>query len=86
MIKRVISVSKTFIKYTDEVKCIDCVHCFRLVSKEPEYYCRKFGIKDLVIGTISYQKADKCRKNKYLCGTFGTYHENCDEKKQGSVV
>jgi hypothetical protein len=75
MIRRAISSSKIFVKYADEEKCVDCVHCICLVSKETEYFCGKFGIKNLVTGSISYQEAGKCRKNQYLCGSFGTFFE-----------
>ena len=68
-------VSKTFIKNIDEVKCIDCVHCIRVVSNESKFSCMKCGIKDLVTGSITYQDAGICRDNIYKCGNFGTYFE-----------
>ena len=75
MIRRALSSSKTFVKYADEEKCIDCIHCVQVVSKKTEYVCRKFGIKTLVTGSVSYQKAVKCRNSQYLCGIFGTFFE-----------
>lgn len=75
MIRRAISSSKTFIKYIDREKCVDCAHCMRLVSKEPEFFCGKFGVKNLVDGSVSYQEVGKCRNNQYLCSTFGTFFE-----------
>ncbi len=75
MIRRVIDINQKFIKYVDEEKCIDCVHCMRSASKELEIRCRKFGVKNLVTGSISYQKASECRNNLYLCSTFGTYFD-----------
>ena len=67
--------SKTFIKNFDKVKCIDCVHCIRAVSNEHKYCCLKFGRKDLVTGSITYQDAGNCRDNKYQCSIFGSYFE-----------
>jgi Fe-S-cluster-containing hydrogenase component 2 len=73
MIRRAISSSNTFIKYADNEKCIDCVHCVQVVSKEPVYVCRKFGVKNLVTGSVSYQEAVKCRNSQYMCSIFGTF-------------
>lgn len=71
---------KAFVKYINEEKCVDCVHCERLVSKEPEYVCKKFGIKNLVTGSVSYQEAGKCRDNQYQCSTFGIYFDRKIER------
>lgn len=65
--------SNSFIKNIDVVKCIDCVNCVRVISNESKYYCVKFGKKDIVTGSITYQDAGVCRGNEYKCGTFGTY-------------
>jgi hypothetical protein len=67
--------SKTFIKNIDEVKCIDCVRCIRVVSNERKYYCLKFGRDYLVSGSITYQDAGNCHDNKYQSSIFESYFE-----------
>lgn len=70
--RRVIN-HRVFVKYVNEEKCVDCVNCERLVSKQPKYVCRIFGKKNLVTGSVSYQEAGKCRDNQYQCSALGTY-------------
>ena len=62
-----------------------CVNCVNYIEYKREYpydelytkykygKCYKFGIQNLVTGTIEYEPAAFCRKDETKCGENGKY-------------
>jgi hypothetical protein len=67
------------------IKNINIPTCRNCVYYKPSYFspdftsslnkCTKFGNKDIITNTISYNFADMCRKDETKCGKEGKYFE-----------
>jgi hypothetical protein len=68
------------------VKLPTCSTCIfyqeNIINKKKDILCRKFGIKNIISGTITYDKVFIARFDNDKCGEKGEYYmEKCPENR-----
>ena len=66
--------------------CVRCAHFMETLSRDPydrdslerTGRCGKFGVKNLVSGTVYNERAEICRLREDLCGQKGAHFTELD--------
>ena len=72
---QIILASKQFIRNSKLPTCYSCIfYQENLINKKKEMLCTKFGTKNIISGSICYNKVDEARLNSDKCGEKGEYY------------
>jgi hypothetical protein len=67
-------------QFIDNINSKVCSKCVYFLNKNGNYYCKKFGEKNIITGeiiynTCKYQRSDMCSIN---CGPQGRHYETTE--------
>lgn len=72
---QIIRAAKQFIKNNKLPTCSSCIfYQENLVNKKKDLLCTKFGIKNIISGTVTYDKVYIARLDNDKCGEKGEYY------------
>jgi len=80
---QIIRAAKQFIKNNKLPTCSSCIfYQENLINKKKDILCTKFGIKNVISGSITYDKVYNARLDNDKCGEKGEhYMEKYPENK-----
>lgn len=78
---QIIRTAKQFIKNNKLPTCSSCIfYQENIINKKKDILCTKFGIKNIISGTVTYDKVYIARFDNDKCGEKGEhYTEKCPE-------
>jgi hypothetical protein len=67
--------SKQFIRNIKLPSCSSCIfYKENMINKKKDLLCTKFGVKNIISGSITYDKVLEARLNSDKCGEKGEYY------------
>jgi len=72
---QIIRAAKQFIKNNKLPTCSSCIfYQENIVNKKKDILCTKFGIKNIISGSITYDKVYNARLDNDKCGEKGEHY------------
>ena len=72
---QIIRAAKQFIKNNKLPTCSSCIfYQENIINKKKDILCTKFGIKNIISGTVTYDKVYNARLDNDKCGEKGEHY------------